>query len=88
MIAWGYYLTYKGYSKPTVLRIYPDAPRQMVRDYAKDAMICNGNTSKVVKVRVEGLPQCGCGIVDDIGVACKRHGSKKGTRSHEKARRP
>lgn len=85
MIAWGYYLTYKGYSKPTVLRIYPDAPRQVVRDYAKEATIFNRHKTKVVKVRVEELPQCGCGIVDDIGVACKRHAPKKGT--HDEARR-
>lgn len=77
MIAWGYYLTYRGHQKPSVLRLYPDAPRQMVRDYAKDATVCNGHKAKVVKVRVEELPQCGCGLVDDIGVACRRHAKRK-----------
>ena len=85
MIAWGYYLTYKGYSRPSTLRIYPDTSRQTVRDYARDATRGNSHKVKVVKVRVEELPQCGCGIIDDIGVACKRHG-KRGI--HDKARRP
>jgi len=71
VIAWGYWLTFPDGHRE--LRVLPGMTRSMVRALTEARTLCTKQKTKVVKVDVSVLPQCGCGLVDDVGVTCRRH---------------
>lgn len=81
MIAWGYWMTHGvGISLSTkwtgankILRVFPGKSRAFVRALAREASAATHNPVRVVKAHVEELPTCGCGLVNDLPVLCRRH---------------
>lgn len=76
MIAWAVRRKYKGVEKLTV---YPRYSRKAVRVLALRHRETDTNPEArhtVHKVSVDFLRTCGCGLVDDVGVLCRRHSPK------------
>lgn len=84
MIAWGYWLTYggrrRGFQKrkesDKILRVFPGQSKAKVKEFARDASLCTEHSVRVVKLRVEEIPTCGCALVDDLPVVYRRHSEK------------
>lgn len=80
MIVWGIRRKYKGAEKWLVFAYFS---RASAWGYARDRRKEERDSAvkwSVHKIRLDVLPSCGCGIVDDVGVTCKRH-SKEGRKS-------
>ncbi len=77
MIAWGIRRKYKGAEKWLV---FPHFSRKNAREFARTYQE-NEHSSlvkwSVHKISMNTLQNYGCGIVDDVGVTCKRHSPKE-----------
>lgn len=76
MIAWAVKRTYKGATRIT---IYPNYRRQDVWAVARNARKAETNPqakTTVHKVALDFLPTCGCGLIEDVGVTCRKHTPK------------
>lgn len=73
MIAWAVLRNYKG---SEWLTVYPRYTRKAVRKVAEAQRKADRNDLahySTHKVMVQILPNCRCGLVDDIQVTCARH---------------
>lgn len=84
-IAWGFKVSFRRSSSRTKKQVaytcFPGLSRKEVRFLANGFKVKKSPIHlKVAKFSITKFPTCGCGIVDDVGVTCRKHTPKKGSR--------